>query len=136
MEKLAVSLGVEKHVILLGTLRGKELVDALGAQDIFVTASKSENMPLSVLEAMATGLPVIGARALGIPEIVKDNENGFLFTPGNIAEIAEQITRLIENTKLMRKFSLASRKLSLNYSKEKIAKLLERKYESVIEHYK
>lgn len=131
LEKLAGDLGIKNNVIFLGFRHNHELVEALQANDVFVTMSKSENLPLSILEAMAIGLPVVAVNALGIPEIVKNNENGFLVSRDNPEEMAKKIMELIKNGKLMKKFSLAARRLALSYSQEKIAKSLENIYQKL-----
>ncbi|MFA5872254.1 MAG: glycosyltransferase [Parcubacteria group bacterium] len=133
LEILADNLGLEERVIFTGFLYGEKLAKTLGANEVFVTASKSENMPISVLEAMAAGLPVIGARALGIPEIIKDNENGFLVPPDNTEEMAEKMMELIGEDALLDRFSSASRNLSMKYAREKIAEKHEKIYQSLIE---
>src|SRR5690606_9684070 len=69
------------QVVLLGAVAHEELMaqslPRLG--DVFITASETENQPVSLLEAMAFGLPVIGPRARGIPELVEHGRNGLLF---------------------------------------------------------
>lgn len=132
LEKIAEDLGIKNKMIFAGFRHNNELVEALQANDVFVTASKSENMPLSILEAMATGLPVIAVRALGIPEIVENNANGFLVSPDNPEAMSKKIVELIKNDKLMKKFSLASRQLALNYSQERIAELLQDIYRKLL----
>lgn len=133
IESLVKELGISDNVLFTGFKRGDDLVQVLQANDIFITASDSENMPLSILEAMATGLPVIGANALGIPEIVEDNVNGFLFEPGNIEDMAEKIVRLSSDDNLLEEFSISSRNLSLKYSREGVAAELEKFYRNVID---
>ena len=88
LESLAKKLGVEKKIIFTGMLHREDLRDALRANDIFVTASRSENMPVSVIEAMACGLPVASVRAKGIPEIVDHGKNGLLVEPDRPEELA------------------------------------------------
>ncbi len=132
LEELAKKLGVEDTVIFYGFARGKELLEILQAGDVFITASKSENMPLSVMEAMAAGLPVIGVNSLGVPEIVSDGENGFIVAPDMFEEIGLKIVELVKDDKLRNRFALASRKLALNYSEEKIVGLLEDVYKKII----
>jgi glycosyltransferase involved in cell wall biosynthesis len=56
-----------------------------------------ENYPMSVLESLACGTPVIGARIGGIPEIVRDGETGLLFESGNAEELADKIQYLLDN---------------------------------------
>ena len=125
-------MGIKINVIFLGFRHNHELAQALQANDVFVTMSKSENMPLSILEAMAIGLPVVAVNALGIPEIVKNNINGFLVSPDNPQEMANKILELIKDEELLKKFSRASRKLALNYSQERIAESLLNTYQNLV----
>lgn len=132
LEKLADDLDVKDNVIFTGFRYGNELAEILRASDIFLTASKSENMPLSVMEAMASGLPIIGVRALGIPELVKDNVNGFLVAPDNYQSMAQKIIELTRASKLMKKFSNASREISSKYSQSNVIKSLEKIYAEAV----
>lgn len=131
LEKLAATLGIKDKVIFTGLLREQNLVRALQANDVFVTASKSENMPLSILEAMSCGLPIVAAAEKGLIEIIKDGVNGFLVKADYPADLAEKILSLISNPALLKEFSQASRAEALNYSKENVTGLLERVYKQV-----
>ncbi len=83
-----------------GFLRGDELAAAYASADIFVMPSRTETLGLVVLEAMASGLPVVGARAGGIPEMIDHAKTGFLFdTPG---EALESIRALLNSEELRR----------------------------------
>ena len=66
-------------VYMAGFLRGEELAAAYASGDVFVMPSRTETLGLVVLEAMSSGLPVVGARAGGIPEMIVDGVTGFLF---------------------------------------------------------
>jgi glycosyltransferase involved in cell wall biosynthesis len=66
-------------VHMAGFLHGEELAQAYASSDIFIMPSRSETLGLVILEAMSSGLPVVAARAGGIPEMVQDGVNGFLF---------------------------------------------------------
>lgn len=133
LEKLAESLGIKNQVIFTGFLYKEDLAKALAANEIFLTASKSENMPLSVLEAMAAGLPIIAVKENGLAEMVKEGQNGFFALTDNPADLAEKTLALLADRELLKKFSRASRLLALEYSKEKISALLENFYKKVIE---
>jgi 1,2-diacylglycerol 3-alpha-glucosyltransferase len=135
LEELCKKLKIEKHVIWTGILRGKILAEATGCNDIFVTASKSENMPLSVLEAMATGLPIIAVSENGLKEIIRDNQNGYLCQADDEDEISEKIKDLFENPNKCKQFGLSSRELACMYSKDKIMSLFEECYLEVIDNY-
>lgn len=132
LEELASKLDIRSSLIFLGFKKGEDLIEALQANDIFVTASKSENQPLSVIESMAAGLPVVAVSALGIPEIVRNGVNGYLTHSDMPEEIADKITKLLGDKRKLKKFSLASREISLNYSQAKVARILEDAYKKVL----
>jgi len=130
---LAKELGLKDKIIFSGKyVHNQALIDLLCANDLFVTASKSENMPVSLLEAMACGLPVIAANANGNPEIVKDNLNGLLVAPDNPEQLALKIVGLIKNHEQIKNFSLAARKFTLQYSMINFTKTLENNYIKLI----
>ena len=66
-------------VVMAGFLRGNELAEAFASADVFVMPSRTETLGLVVLEAMSSGLPVVGARAGGIPEMIEDGVSGCLY---------------------------------------------------------
>ena len=70
----------------LGFLRGEELAAAFASADVFVMPSTTETLGFVVLEAMSSGLPVVAARAGGIPDLVEDGENGILYDPAEPAD--------------------------------------------------
>lgn len=89
------------NITFLGHLPTEELAELLRKASFAVTPSQwYENYSMSVLEALASGTPVIGSRIGGIPEQVLDGWNGFLFEPGNHAELAEKINTLLDNEAL------------------------------------
>ncbi len=87
---------LEKHfrgtaTFLPGYLQGEQLASAFASADVFVLPSRTETLGLVLLEAMAAGCPVIGARAGGIPDIIEDGVNGFLFEDERGAAQAAQL---------------------------------------------
>ena len=124
LERLAATLGVADRVIFTGYLLGAPLVEALQAGDIFVLGSKSENMPLAVLEAMAAGLPIVSVASLGMREIVRNGENGFLLAPDNPDQMARCLIQLIDDTPKRRCLAQASRELAEKYSAVSFAQQL------------
>ncbi len=132
LEELTDKLGLTGNVEFTGMVKGHDLVTRLQTADVFVTASKSENQPLSLLEAMACGLPVVGVDALGVPEVVKNNENGFIVKPDEPPAFAQKCIELLSKPELVQKFSSASRELALNYSETSVAKKLIKIYEDLL----
>jgi len=131
IKQKSIDLGVQNKVIFTGMLHGKELVNALQANDVFVTASKSENQPLAVLEAMACGLPVVSVPDRGLKNIITDSKDGFLTDFENEEDTADKILKILNDKKLFEKFSKYSRDFSENYSQEKITSQLENLYKNI-----
>lgn len=97
-------------VEFLGHVSGKALVDVVSRASVIVVPSEwYENCPMSVLEAMAYGKPVVGARMGGIPELVTDGETGLLFDAGNAAELKEQLNKLMSDTPFRARMGAAAR---------------------------
>ena len=87
-----------KNVDFLGYKKGVELEDEICESMFLVIPSEwYENNPRTVIEAFASGKPVIGARIGGIPELVKDGETGLLFESGNIDDLRDKIQCLLTN---------------------------------------
>ena len=79
----------------------RKIAEFLSASDVFVLPSRAENFPLSLLEAIACGSVPIASRVGGIPEIIEDGENGFLFSSEDGEELSEKISMLLENRSLL-----------------------------------
>jgi glycosyltransferase involved in cell wall biosynthesis len=104
-----------RNVSFLGYKGGKELVDLL-AQSMFVVVPSRgyENSPLTILEPFALGKPVIGARIGGIPELIQDGVNGYLFELGNHIELARKMDALIKAPDRVRVFGKRARAFALD----------------------
>ena len=101
-------LGLGSAVRLLG--ERTDVAELLATADVFVLSTHSEGLPLSVLEAMAAGLPVVASNVGGIPELVADGVSGLLVPPGDPDALAEAIERLLENPRLSQQLGLAGRR--------------------------
>jgi glycosyltransferase involved in cell wall biosynthesis len=91
-------------VFMAGFMHGDELASAFASSDLLVMPSRTETLGLVILEAMASGLPVVAARAGGIPELIEDGVSGYLFDQESAAaEIIGQLLRSAEKVELMRR---------------------------------
>ena len=98
---------VEDRVALLG--ERDDVAAQLAQSDVFVLASRSEGMPLSVLEAMAAGLPVVATAVGGVPELVVSGETGLLVPPGDIDALAAALRTVLSDAQLRRAMGDAGR---------------------------
>ena len=95
LKALASSLGVSAKVKFTGYVDEAYLRNALTRATVFAMPSIAELQSISTMEAMASGLPIVAANAMALPHLVHDGENGFLFEPGNVDEIAEKLTTVL-----------------------------------------
>ncbi len=95
LAKLATELGLDKRVTFTGRVSDEELRRNLTEASIFVIASIAELQSIATMEAMASGLPILAANAVALPHLVTDGENGYLFEPGNVAELTERIEQIL-----------------------------------------
>lgn len=104
-------LGLGDSVRLLGDR--SDVPRLLAAADIFICSSRSEGMPVSIIEAMAVGLPVVASAVGGVPEIIDDERTGLLVAPGGAAALADALARLIGDRALREQMGRAGRKDAL-----------------------
>ena len=131
LEALAASLGLSSCVHFKGMVPYDKLPAYLAMCDAFVTASVTEVHPLSVIEAMGAGLPVLGIRSPGVGDIIEDGATGFL-TDEDAAAFAVKMTRLVTEHNLRRKMGAAARLASSNYAIERTLKQMLAHYEQLI----
>jgi len=104
------------------------------SHDVLVMPSLSEGSPLALLEAMASGLPVVASRVGGIVDIVTQEENGLLFDVGDIAGAAKLIRRVLENPNIAKRLGDGARRRAADLTWEKTAETLLRACERAIDH--
>jgi len=131
--KLA-EFGIKDNVVRTGRIERDVLMSEnyplLG--DVFVTASKTENQPVSLLEAMAFGLPMIGPRAKGIPELVQDGSDGIIFEPDDEQGMADAMIRLMQDDPLRKRMSAAALANANEHRLDKIGEKLEKLYQDAV----
>ncbi len=111
LNKLATSLGQTDSVHLVGFVPDTQLPAFYRLGDTFIAASIAELQSIVTLEALATGLAVIAANAIALPELAQPGKNGFLFEPKDIDELAKHMVTLAKNPKLRAKYGKASLKI-------------------------
>jgi len=125
-EEEARILGVEQSVSFLGKL--DQIAPLLAAADLFLLPSQSESFGLSALEALASGVPVVGSDAGGLPEVIRDGETGILCPAGDVPGMAAAALEILQDPKRWSEMSkLASRDARERFSRDAIVT----KYESL-----
>ena len=129
MRVRAEELGIADHVELLGWVRGEDKERLLATAVLYVLPSYNEGLPVSVLEAMAAGLPILTTPVGGIPEAVTDGVEGFLVEPGDVRTLADRLERLLADADLARRMGVAARhKVEAAFSANAVVPQLEAMY--------
>ncbi len=116
LQSLVIRLGLKGHVFMLG-LRN-DIPELLGAADFYVNSSHWEGMPVSVLEAMAAGLPVVATAVGDTPQVVAPG-TGLLVPPANPQELSAAMSSLLASSELRRSLGMAAREhIQRNYSRD------------------
>jgi glycosyltransferase involved in cell wall biosynthesis len=97
LERLAADLGVSRQVTFLGNLREAQVTRELTESDIFVLPSLAEGVPVSLMEAMAVGVPVIATNIAGTSELVEDGKNGILVRPTDAEALGDAVAEIISD---------------------------------------
>jgi glycosyltransferase involved in cell wall biosynthesis len=92
--------GLKNNIKLFKEVKYDKVYLFYNSADIFILPSYTEGFPLCILEAMASGLPIVSTNVGAIPEVVEEGKNGFLFEPGDIDTIISKIEFLINNKNL------------------------------------
>ena len=135
LETLARSLNLLPSVIFCGIR--EDIPDVLAALDLLVFSSRWEGLPVTLLEGMAAGLPVVATAVGGIPGVVLDNETALLVPPGDSTALSQACLVVLQNSELARKFGAAGRKrVAAKYSLQamiaRTVELYERLWQSYV----
>ena len=123
LKRKAKSAKLDRSVIFTGKMSQQEVKDVMKDCYVFVLPSLSEGLPRVLLEAMALSKPVVASRVGGIPEIVKDGENGFLIEPKDVEGFSKKIKELIQFPEAARKMGESGQNfVRSNFSNEKYIK--------------
>lgn len=118
LELLCRRLQIEDNVYFLGYR--KDIPEILRNTDLLFSVSKREGLPVNVMEAMASGKPIIASNCRGNKDLVENNVNGFLINNYNVDDCVEKTIEILTNNELFNKFSNNSRDIIKSFNRETI----------------
>jgi glycosyltransferase involved in cell wall biosynthesis len=125
------NLGLTQRIHFLG-LRS-DIPDVLAATDVFVLSSDWEGNPLSVMEAMASGLPIVSTAAGGVPDLFENGKEGFLIQRGDVRGLANSMTSLLSNPERRQSMGMAAaQRARENFDASRMVQEYEQLYENLI----
>jgi glycosyltransferase involved in cell wall biosynthesis len=128
LRQLARELKIEDRVTFAGFVSDEDLPFLYNTATVFINAGIAELQSLVVMEAMATGLPVIGVNAMALPELIHDGENGYLFPAGDIGKLASCIQKIFSNAEQREIMAKKSLEIIANHDVEKTMSRFESLY--------
>ena len=127
-KKRAKELLLSECTFFVGPVAGEEKVTLLHKAWCFVLPSYAEGLPISILEALAAGLPVVSTTVGGIPDVIIQKENGFLIEPGDVHSLARDILHILKTKELSDHISATNRKKARDFCIESVSDKLYRIY--------
>jgi len=126
-------MGIENKVKFTGLVEYGEMPHYLAMADAFVTASVTEVHPLSVIEALASGLPVLGIQSPGVGDTVEDGETGYIITGEDLALYTAKMVRLVTDHDHRRSMSERAREISNKYAIERTTQIMLQHYQRLLD---
>lgn len=117
-------LGKKSGVMFTGDIDNSSVSTYMSAADVLVNTSYSEGFPMTILEGMASGLPIVAPKVCGIPEIVTDGVNGLLSEPDNYQSTADMIMCILRQPELAKKMAITNKEKVRQYTWENVVKKL------------
>jgi len=131
VERRAHELGVMRDTLFLGYQ--EDVAPYYAAFDAMILPSINEGTPVSAIEALAAGRPVVATRVGGVPDVVREGEDGFLVDPGDVDALAERLARLAADPELRARLGAAGRaRVIPRYSVERLVDDMDRLYRSLL----
>ncbi|WP_051992287.1 glycosyltransferase [Mobilicoccus pelagius] len=123
--------GLTDRTTFRGFVTESELLEAYGRSDVFCMPGVAELQSLVTLESMSAGKPVVAANAMALPHLVHPGRNGWLYTPGDVDELAERLQCLLDDPEMRRRMGLAGREIVRRHSLDETLDRFEGLYEQV-----
>lgn len=135
IQNIIDSYNLSDYIQLVGEVRGEEKLRLFQQSDIFILPSYIENFPVTIVEAMRAGLPIVTTPVGSIPEIISDSINGYLIQPGDIHAFVDKILTLSKNTQLRQEMAQRNQEKAFNeYNPICYLKRLKEIYDFVLEN--
>ncbi len=135
LKKLTKELGLEKDIAFFGYVEAIALPEFYQASEIFAVMSTAETQCISMMKAMSSGIPIIGANSWGLPEYISA-ECGYVVEPGDYKALAEKIIHLFDHPEEMKRLGHGGIEHVKNFSKENIVKKWEDIYQEKLDKKK
>ena len=114
-KKTAKDLGLLERISFPGAIPKEDVPKVMARHDVFVNTTNVDNSPVSVVEAMACGLPVVSTNVGGIPYLLEHGKTGLLVSPGDAREMADAVTSLLSEPRLAQDLGDNGRKLAESF---------------------
>ncbi|HSW89233.1 MAG TPA: glycosyltransferase [Candidatus Saccharimonadales bacterium] len=135
IHRLVKKLGIKDKVVFLGYLPDGELPILYSLATAYVMPSDAELQSISTMEAMASGLPVIGANAIALPNLIKNGVNGFLFKPRNSEDLSKKLRTVLNDKDMRKRMAKESLQLIKEHDMPNVIAKMEQTYETIISKY-
>ena len=132
IEKIIKDFNLGNSVELKGNLSHNETLAEIKKSEVFICPSLAEGLGIVFIEAQACGVPVIGTKVGGIPDVIQNNENGILIEPKNSEEISKSIIALLQNRDLRDRLSKKALETVKKYDWKKIVEKIDFLYKEII----
>ena len=134
LKQLAESLKLGDSVRFTGRVEAADMPALYRSAQVSLNPSRVDNMPNSVLEALAAGVPVVSTRVGGVPYMVEHEKTALLVEPGVVADMAEAIVRILTDPALAERLRVAGLEMAQTYTWTKIKPQLFKVYQEAIRH--
>ena len=133
LEELIRSMGLRKYFVFAGLVPPSDIPRYVSIMDCLVHLSLREGLPRTIVQALAGGKPAIGYNLDGTPEVIKDEENGFICAPESVLAVSAAISRLLKNPEKAKKMGLAGQAfVKENWDWRRMVSILEHEYEELL----
>ncbi len=133
IEKKWEKMGLDGCIEFIGWVADEKLPELYASCDVLALPSYNEGLPYVIIEALSSGLPMIGSNVGGIPEVISDGENGYIITPGDVEMLTERLLELLKDADIRKRMSANNRKRAVRfYSIDHVMKELQRNFSEIV----